>query len=57
MDKGFVVQALKEMKLEAGPERVAAVTAQLARIEQIAAALDTVQLDPAKDEMAPVWRP
>jgi hypothetical protein len=57
MDKNFVVQALKEMKLEAGPERIAAVTAQLARIEQIAAALDTVELDPAADEMAPVWRP
>ena len=57
MDKNFVVQVLKEMKLEAGPERIAAVTAQLARIEQIAAALDTVALDPVKDEMAPVWRP
>jgi hypothetical protein len=57
METGFVVQALKEMKLEAAPERIAAVTAQLARIEQIAAALDTVELDPAKDDMAPVWRP
>jgi hypothetical protein len=57
MDEIFVARALEEMKLDARPARVAAVAAQLARIEQIAAALDTVQLDPVKDEMAPVWRP
>jgi hypothetical protein len=57
MDESFVSRALAEMKLDPGPERVAAVAAQLARIEQIAAALDTVELDPVADEMAPVWRP
>ena len=53
---GFVLHALEEMKLEIEKERIPGVTAQLRRIEEIAATLDAIELDPA-DEMAPVWRP
>jgi hypothetical protein len=57
MDEGFVVHSLKALKIEIEENRIPGVIAQLGRIEEIAAALDAVELDPATDEMAPIWRP
>ncbi len=57
MDKDYVVRALRLAGVTADDGRVEAVCAQLARIEEIATALDAVALDAMADEMAPVWRP
>jgi Asp-tRNA(Asn)/Glu-tRNA(Gln) amidotransferase C subunit len=56
MDESFVFLASSNLGLDLSNERIKAVAAQLQRIEQIAASLDAIELDPA-DEMAPVWRP
>lgn len=52
-----VVRAAGALKLSLSDGQVAAVTAQLRRIEEIALTLEAVELDPYIDEMAPVWRP
>jgi hypothetical protein len=57
MDRAFVVGALALAGLQVDAARLDAVCAQLGRIEEIAAALDAVALDPMTDELAPVWRP
>lgn len=57
MDRDYVVSALALVGVEVDDARLEAVCAQLGRIEEIAAALDAVTLDPIADEMAPVWRP
>jgi len=57
MDEGFVLHSLRVLKMEIGKDRVPGVTAQLQRIEEIASALDAIELEAATDEMAPVWRP
>ena len=57
MQEEFVSLLSEHLGLNLSKERTKTVTAQLERIEEIAAALDTVELDPAVDEMAPVWRP
>lgn len=57
MERDYVVCALELAGLKVDDARVDAICAQLGRIEEIAAALDAVALDPVTDEMAPVWRP
>jgi|GraSoi_2013_40cm_1033754.scaffolds.fasta_scaffold776860_2 hypothetical protein len=57
MQEEFVSLLSEHLGLNLSKERTKTVTAQLGRIEEIAAALDAVELDPAVDEMAPVWRP
>jgi hypothetical protein len=57
VDADYVARALALAGAPADEARVEAVCAQLVRIEQIAAALDAVALDPMTDEMAPVWHP
>ena len=52
-----VFRAAGVLKLSLSDRQVAAVTAQLRRVEEIALVLDAVDLDPYTDEMAPVWRP
>ena len=57
MDEGYVLAVSRLLKLNLSKEQLPGVTAQLQRIEQIAQALEAVELDPFTDEMAPVWRP
>jgi Asp-tRNA(Asn)/Glu-tRNA(Gln) amidotransferase C subunit len=57
MDRDYVARALELAGLSADRARLDAVCTQLGRIEEIAAVLDTVALDPVIDEIAPVWRP
>jgi len=57
MQEEFVSLLSEHLGLNLSKERTKIVTAQLGRIEEIAAALDAVELDPATDEMAPIWRP
>jgi Asp-tRNA(Asn)/Glu-tRNA(Gln) amidotransferase C subunit len=57
MQEEFVARLSENLGLNLSEERTKTVTAQLGRIEEIAAALDAVELDPETDEMAPVWRP
>ena len=57
MQEEFVARLSENLGLNLSEERTKTVTAQLGRIEEIAAALDAVELDPATDEMAPIWRP
>ena len=57
MQEDLVSLFSKNLGLNLSEEKIETVAAQLRRIEEIAAALDAVELDPAVDEMAPVWRP
>jgi Asp-tRNA(Asn)/Glu-tRNA(Gln) amidotransferase C subunit len=57
MDEEQVLCAARLLKLNLSKEQLPGVTAQLQRIEQIAQALEAVELDPFTDEMAPTWRP
>jgi Asp-tRNA(Asn)/Glu-tRNA(Gln) amidotransferase C subunit len=57
MQEEFVSLLSEKLGLNLSEERTRTVAAQLGRIEEIAAALDAVELDPAADEMAPIWRP
>jgi len=57
MDEEQVLCVSRLLKLNLSKEQLPGVTAQLQRIEQIAQALEAVELDPFTDEMAPVWRP
>ena len=57
MDEKDVLCASRLLQLNLSKEQLPGVTAQLQRIEQIAQALEAVELDPFTDEMAPVWRP
>ena len=57
MDEEYVLAVSRLLKLDLSQAQVPGVTAQLRRIEEIAQALEAVELDPFTDEMAPVWRP
>jgi Asp-tRNA(Asn)/Glu-tRNA(Gln) amidotransferase C subunit len=57
MDEDFVSLAAENLRLNLSKERVKTVAVQLQRIEEIAGALEAIELDPFTDEMAPVWRP
>jgi len=57
MDDEYVRSVSRLLKLDLSQEHLKAVAAQLRRIEEIAQALEAVELDPFTDEMAPVWRP
>jgi hypothetical protein len=57
MDGKWVTDSSLLLGFHRGEDRLKNVTEQLVRIEQIASALDAVELDPATDELAPVWRP
>lgn len=51
-----ILEAARLAGLEVPPERVPAVLANLERIEQVAAALESVALAP-EDEIGPEWSP
>jgi Asp-tRNA(Asn)/Glu-tRNA(Gln) amidotransferase C subunit len=57
MDEEYVLAVSRLLKLSLSKEQLPGVAAQLQSIEQIARALEAVELDPFTDEMAPVWRP
>ena len=57
IDEEYIVSALRLSRIDISEERRKSVTVQLQRIEAVADTLDAVELDPATDEMAPVWRP
>jgi hypothetical protein len=57
IDEEYVRLGLKVLDLNIEKERIKGVTTQLQRIEQVAQALESVDLDAMTDEMAPVWRP
>jgi Asp-tRNA(Asn)/Glu-tRNA(Gln) amidotransferase C subunit len=57
MDRAWVGLSASLLGLALDEKRLENVTAQLARIEEIASSLDAIPLEPATDELAPVWRP
>jgi Asp-tRNA(Asn)/Glu-tRNA(Gln) amidotransferase C subunit len=57
MDEKEVLCVSRLMQLNLSQAQLPGVTAHLQRIEQIAQALEAVELDPFTDEMAPTWRP
>jgi len=57
MDEAYVLAVSRLLKLNLSKEQLPGVAAQLQRIEQIAQALEAVELDPFTDEIGPVWRP
>lgn len=56
IDETWVLAAAQAAGLVIAPAHVAGVTANLARIAQVAQPLAGVELD-AADEIAPVWTP
>ena len=57
MDEAYVLAVSRLLNLNLSKEQLPGVAAQLQRIEQIAQALEAVELDPFTDEIGPVWRP
>jgi Asp-tRNA(Asn)/Glu-tRNA(Gln) amidotransferase C subunit len=57
IDEKFVAQAAALAGIEIPAGRMREVMANLQRTAQIAATLEEVELDPAADELGPVWRP
>ena len=57
MDEKDVLCAARLLQLNLSKEQLPGVAAQWRRIEEIAQALEAVELDPFTDEIAPVWRP
>jgi len=57
IDEAYLKQAAALAGIDIPAARLPAVLGNLQRTAEIAASLDEVVLDPAVDELAPVWRP
>lgn len=57
IDEKFIEKAAALAGVKIPAARLPAVLGNLQRTAEVAASLDEVVLDPATDELAPVWRP